>query len=435
VTTIDTEPRSPLRAALDAEILRAKNDGRRISLDDMTVLSNQNDPFRVDTPARHRDGAWLATTVRELGLGDRKIHLRGLHYMVLDLPKPDGAVYINDDKTWEWLQGDCAKAARFLGYLPFEQIFDKRAAAPIIREYMRVNPEPYLTIGLDVIIPTADEIMPHLGVDGFTGTQPYHLVLFAEKSSLDPVLTPLANEYEADLYLAMGEISDSHLHKMAVSAVNDGRPLVVFCFSDSDPAGWQMPISIARKLQAFKTLLPDMPEFEVRRVALSVDHVREYNLPTTPLKDTEKRADRWRELMGVEQTEIDALGARRPEILEGIAREAIEPFFDRTLERRVREAEQDWFGRALQVINRELDGDRLSAVRDQAVARLADMQQQITDLNEQLRIDVNDFDLPPIVIPTARTAGWPADPLVDSRWPFAEQCRRLIASKSYAITE
>ena len=25
----------------------------------LTVLAAQNDPFRVDTPAGHRDGAWL----------------------------------------------------------------------------------------------------------------------------------------------------------------------------------------------------------------------------------------------------------------------------------------------------------------------------------------------------------------------------------------
>lgn len=426
---------SPLRARLDAEIAEARTWGTRVTLNDLTVLANKNDPFRVDTPARHRDGEWLATTVQDLGLGERKIHLRGMHYMVLGLPKPDGTPYINDDDHWEWLQGDCAKAARFLGYIPFDQIFDKRAAAPVIREYMRVDPEPYLTIGVNVAIPHADEIMPHLGVDGFEGTQPNHIVLFAEKSSLDLVLTPLAREYEADTYLATGEISDSHLHEMALSAAKDTRSLVVLCFSDSDPAGWQMPISIARKLQAFKTLLPNMPDFEVHRVALSADHVREYGLPSTPLKDTERRAGRWRDLMGVEQTEIDALAALQPTILEQIARDAITPFFDHGLERRVRQARDAWYAAALEVINRQLDADRLSEVREQAVTKLADMQRQIDALNEQLRIDVNDFDLPPIVIPEARATGSSRAPLVDSRWLFAEQCRRLIASKNYTPTD
>jgi hypothetical protein len=107
---------SPLRAALDAVIAE-----HGCSLKDLTVLAAKNDPFRIDTPARHRDGQWLAETAAELGLGSRRIHLRGLHYMVLGRTKPDGTRYENTDKNWEWLQGDCAKAARFLGYIPFAQ--------------------------------------------------------------------------------------------------------------------------------------------------------------------------------------------------------------------------------------------------------------------------------------------------------------------------
>jgi hypothetical protein len=66
---------SPLRAGLDAVIAE-----HGCSLKDPTVLAPKNDPFRLDTPARHRDGLWLAQTAADLGLGDRRIHLRGLHY-------------------------------------------------------------------------------------------------------------------------------------------------------------------------------------------------------------------------------------------------------------------------------------------------------------------------------------------------------------------
>jgi hypothetical protein len=58
--------------------------------------------------------------------------------------------------------------------------------------------------------------------------------------------------------------------------------VVIFCVSDCDPVGSQMPISIARKLQAFKAAhFPDM-EFQVRRVALHPDQVRELQLPSSP---------------------------------------------------------------------------------------------------------------------------------------------------------
>jgi hypothetical protein len=65
----------------------------RCSANALTVLAVQNDPFRVDTPARHRDGQWLAMHADRLGLGHRRIHLRGLHYMLVsgEVAKPDGS--------------------------------------------------------------------------------------------------------------------------------------------------------------------------------------------------------------------------------------------------------------------------------------------------------------------------------------------------------
>ena len=126
--------------------------------------------------------------------------------------------------------------------------------------------------------------------------------------------------------------------EMAARAAADPRPAVVLYFSDFDPSGWQMPISVSRKLQALRTLRhPDL-RIAVHRVALTLDQVRELNLPSTPLKETEKRADKWRARMGHEQTEIDALAALRPEELTRIALDALKPFFDFTLDERCERA-------------------------------------------------------------------------------------------------
>ena len=79
-----------------------------------------------------------------------------------------------------------------------------------------------------------------------------------------------------------------------------------------------------------------------------------------------------------------------------------------------------------------IDGERLAAIRAEAERLLEGMRDQIAELNSQLRIDVRDFDLPEIVIPEAELNGRrPPEPVLDSRWPFAEQCQRLIASKAY----
>ena len=199
---------SPLRAALDAVIAE-----QGCSLKDLTVLAAQNDPFRLDTQARHRDGEWLAITARALGLGDRQIHLRGLHYMVLGRQKPDSnrTPYANTDEDWTWLQSDAGKAARFLGYIPFDQITDQRNAMPVIREFEPPLPSAFLSTELQVEIPY--DITPTLYTDDFRGTQPYKLVMVGEKSSLEPILSPVAADYEADLYLPTGEISDTQIYR------------------------------------------------------------------------------------------------------------------------------------------------------------------------------------------------------------------------------
>ena len=70
------------------------------------------------------------------------------------------------------------------------------------------------------------------------------------------------------------------------------------------------------------------------------------------------RADRWQQAMGTAQTEIDYLAALQPDVLAGIARGAIAPFYDDTLATRTRQAARQWQREAQQVVDDGLDGDR-----------------------------------------------------------------------------
>jgi hypothetical protein len=400
----------------------------QVPMKDLTVLAPQNDPFRVDTPAGHRDGAWLAMTARELGLGDRKIHLRGLHYMALGRPKPDGTTYANTEADWLWLSASAGKAARWLGYVPFQQIVDQRNTPPTVRVFKRLEPWPYLTVDVGIDVPPVEELMPTVGAADFEGVQPFKLVIVGEKSSLAEVLEPIATEHKADLYLP----SDTLLHQMARVGAEDGRPMVVLYFSDADPAGWHMPISVARKLQALQALHFPGLCFQVYRAALTPDQVREYGLPSTPLKETERRGDAWRAAMGIEQTEIDALASLRPDLLREIARAALAPSFDHTLDARVLEAYSAWLAQAKAAVAEQLGAEQISRLWAQANAQLATIRAEIDALKDAMRIDTDDFDLPEPVVPTAELNGHhPGAPLLDSGWSFAEQCRRLIASKAY----
>lgn len=110
----------------------------------LTVLSIQVDPYRLDTPAGHRDGAWLAEQLYRAIGSERRIHWRGLHYAIVaagDIIKPNGDFYRNDDADWTWLVSSAGKAARWLGYIDFERITDNRNSAPVIHRNARVTPQ------------------------------------------------------------------------------------------------------------------------------------------------------------------------------------------------------------------------------------------------------------------------------------------------------
>lgn len=413
------------------EIARDESTG---SLKDFTVLSAAVDPYRLDTPANHAVGRWFAEQMERLELFDRRLHLRGIHYAMLGNTKlPTGADYTNTRETWDWLLDNAAKAGRWLGYVPFGAITDARNEAPVIRISGPPKATTYVFAEPEITFPEIVDIEPEVGVSLVT-QQPYRLALYGEKSSLSAVLKPIAEWFDADLYLPTGEISDTQMNMMAEAAAEDGRKLIVFTVADFDPAGWQMAVSIGRKLQALRDLrFPDLA-FELHAVALTGAQARAFDLPSTPLKATELRADKWREAMGWEQTEIDSLATLRPDVLRHIVEDAIAPFYDYTLGSRAEATERDWRERAQAVVDKQLDHDQLGTIRRHAMTMLDGMREQITAMMAEARTatDDLDIDLPAIEPPKPEIdeAAQPK-PLISSDWSWPEQTRALIARKGY----
>jgi hypothetical protein len=287
-----------------------------------------------------------------------------------------------------------------------------------------------VSVGIEVAIPDVDDLNPTPIAQGFVPRQQYCFAIFGEKASLEDVVLTIARSKQADLYLPTGEISDTLLYQIAKDANKDGRPLVMFTLADCDSAGHQMSVSIGRKLQAFKDLLFPKFKFEVVPVALTVEQVRELGLPSTPLKETEARASRWRETFGVDQTEIDALATLRTDDLREIAGAAFAPYFDATLEDRVAEAKIEWLAQAQQAIDEQVDPEVLAALQAEASGRLAELREVIDTINERLQLAADEFDLPVIEIPTAELDE-DAERLVRFDDDFIEATHALKERKSY----
>jgi hypothetical protein len=90
------------------------------------------------------------------------------------------------------------EAARWLRYLPRERIIDERNAPRVVGLFARIEARPFTTAGIDVEIPIADAIMPRVGVGRFDGIQPYRLAVIGKKSSLEDVVGPLCEQWQAD---------------------------------------------------------------------------------------------------------------------------------------------------------------------------------------------------------------------------------------------
>jgi hypothetical protein len=413
------------------DLLRATKEESGVGLGDLTVLSPQNDPFRLDTPTNHVIGKWFRDQMRAGGLLRRvaDIHNRGVHYVVVsrEAKLPSGKPYKNDDACWTFLEA-ASKAARWLGYVPFEKIIDARNAEPIIRIWpASAEPPAMVATGALIDLPDAIDLKPEVFLSGFKARQRFRLVFFGEKTSLGEVLSPLADRFDADLYLPSGEISDTLLATMAKTGAEDGREMIVLVFADCDPAGYQMAVSIGHKLRAFKEAFHPSLKFHVHAPALTVEQVRRFDLPSTPLKETERRADGWRHKHGVEQTEIDALATLRPELLREIVEEACEPYYDATLARRVADAKSEWEDAAQEELDEKLDEEILEDIRERAQQALDELREKLEEAGE-IEIEIS---LPPPPIPEAEPAEDGPDPLVSSDMPLVEAIDILRARKRY----
>jgi hypothetical protein len=162
-----------------------------VSMNALTVLAAQRDPYRLDTQAGHKLGQWFTEHVRRLVHPEKDVHLRGFHYLLVSAPRPvlkvDGTPYANTDEDWMWLVDNAAKCARWLGYVPFDRIRDERNEPPELfsRDYfirfadtrkLAVAPSaPLITDDL----PKVKSLLPYLSWRGspIAPVQPFRIVM------------------------------------------------------------------------------------------------------------------------------------------------------------------------------------------------------------------------------------------------------------------
>jgi hypothetical protein len=302
---------------------------------ELFALSPGNDPFYI-TPARQLAAEWFA------GLWERfefskGTHLRRVHYILISNPisLPSGEPYENTEKCWSYL-GSAGRDARYLSLIPPWDFVDRRNPEPQIfllepsgAVIGTTNPRPLgkLKPGLPAL--------PKLELNAPVIPQRYHIELWAEKSTQNEILRPLARSYHLNLVTGVGEMSLTACDAFIQRAKRSGRPVRVLYVSDFDPAGLSMPVAVARKIEFGLRDSSSMVDVQVRPVVLTQKQCEQYSLPRTPIKEGERRADAFQYRYGDGATELDALEALHPGKLREIIEAELERYHDRTLGPRI----------------------------------------------------------------------------------------------------
>ena len=216
---------------------------------DLLALSPAHDPFYVGSPSDQEKAKWIAEIYEQMGKPE-KCHIRRVHYWIVgraDVKKPDGALYENTDKDWEFLLEASAKA-RYLGLIPLDKIVDRRNPEVMrhVSYWKDENPQEELDKYTSNKI--ADMVAEKFYCFNPANVQAYHIEVWEEKSTMLDVTDPVCEMFGVNHQAGLGELSITAVWNLMTRVLEAKKPVRIFYISDFDPAGEGMPISVGRKI-------------------------------------------------------------------------------------------------------------------------------------------------------------------------------------------
>src|SRR5215217_4035448 len=412
--------------------------GRKPPIKDLIVLASQNDPFYAGTEGQRAMADWFAGIFGQT----TGVHLRRIHYRLVargDVVRHDGVLYENNATCWAYLN-NASRFARYLGLIDPEDLVDRRNPAPHIYMPAAVGLRPEWSYEIDTN--RLDRISTHLGNSYFPpveveaeasgyiygkALQPYHVEVWAEKTTMDDIFVPLCSSLGANYVSGAGYQSITAMVSLLRNRVAHlEKPCRVLYVSDYDAAGRNMPKQMARQMEFWIERYASDHDIRVEPIVMSADQADDY----PPAPDTGA-------------VELDAMEELSPGRLGAIVRENVAQFRDADLARKIRENARE----AQEIVDeavRDTIADELDAVKEvngeaeeiyeRYRGRLQDLgtalDEELSPLDERLetlqqtireKLAVLEPDLPPLPEPEAKPTdeGW----LFESRRDYREQLR------------
>lgn len=194
-------------------------------------------------------------------------------------------------------------------------------------------------LALDCVVDRGRALHGDLGftsVDQFMGSWPYwydrshwpgqdrFVEVWVEKETMLGIVEKACQPTDTHFMATRGFISVTALNRARRRITNryrKGQPTTILHLSDHDASGLDMFRAIGhRLLTTFQ-----VPELAIERVALTMDQIRQFSLPSNPAKESDSRAKGYIERYGRESWELEALDS---DDLVAILQAQIAPFVD-----------------------------------------------------------------------------------------------------------
>ncbi len=155
--------------------------------------------------------------------------------------------------------------------------------------------------------------------------QDNYLEVWVEKQALEAVVSRPCEALHVTHMACKGYLSASESWRAGMRfrhALNNGKKCTLVHLADHDPSGLNMTEDNADRLRMFA----EEQGIEVRRIALNMDQVEQYNPPPNPAKETDSRAKGYVKKFGPHSWELDAL---TPGTIEQLITDTIEEYRDK----------------------------------------------------------------------------------------------------------
>jgi hypothetical protein len=154
-------------------------------------------------------------------------------------------------------------------------------------------------------------------------SQEYDCEIWSEKGTVRGLIKEVLDEYRLGFRVFHGYTSATSIYEIATELK---RPLVALYVGDHDPSGCDMRESdIPARLEKYGDMGDATDEVDFRVIALTMDQIREHDLPSIAVKPKDPRYKEYVKKHGTRCWELDALDPRQ---LRDILKREVEALID-----------------------------------------------------------------------------------------------------------